>query len=452
MKNEKPSNRKQALVHVLGCKVNQAEAGAMVGILESLGYTVTDGSSAPDLIVVNTCCVTARAEGKSRRAVKRLAEKYPDAELVVTGCLAEVNPSSLVKLSESCHVLGTVEKDHFGEFVETLHHRPEPIACHGARNAKTFGDLRSAPMPGRARAFLKIQDGCSQWCSYCIVPRARGPSRSLHPETVFEYARAMEDEGVAEIVLTGIHLGAYGHELDPRFPLDLLVERLAQVCHKTRFRLSSIEPQEITPKLIELAASHPRVCRHFHLPLQSADDVILQHMKRPYSAAVVADILERIFLADPDVCVGMDVLVGFPGEDEESFEKTKEFVRNSGAAYLHVFPFSPRPGTPAATFKHGVPHNVAQQRVEELRSISLTLRKTFYSRFVGKTLPAVIEPASEDDTLSVIARTDNYIPVRIAAATAPDPTMEFHVRVDSVERDVVTGTSQQLSAGPGECV
>lgn len=447
MKNEKPFNHKEALVHVLGCKVNQAEAGAMIDILESQGFTVTDGGT-PDLIVVNTCCVTARAEGKSRRTVKRLAEKYPEADLVVTGCLAEVNPSSLVKLSGNCRVLGTVEKDRFGDFIETLQEAPSPVACQGARNAKSFGDLRSVPIPGRARAFLKIQDGCSQWCSYCIVPRARGSSRSLPPDAVLEHAAAMEESGLAEVVLTGIHLGAYGHDLDPAITLDHLMERLVRACGKTKFRLSSIEPQEITPQLIGLAASHPRVCRHFHIPLQSGDDAILERMRRPYSADLVAGLLDRIFSADPDMCVGMDVLVGFPGENDESFQRTKDFVRESRAAYLHVFPFSPRPGTPAATFKPRVPHGVAQHRVEELRSVSTALRAAFYSRFIGRTLPAVVEPGSESDALSVVARTDNYIPVKISAQTARNQTAEFSVRVESVQGDEVSGAvSHGASSG-----
>lgn len=440
MQKEKTHNRREAQVHVLGCKVNQAESGAMVGILETQGYTVSTAGNAPDLIIVNTCCVTSKAEGKSRRTVKRLAERHPNATLIVTGCLAEVNPSSLGNLSGNCVVLGTYEKDHFGRFIQTLPDFATPVIRRGANRAKSFGDLHSAPMPGRARAFLKIQDGCSQRCSYCIVPTARGPSRSLAPEAVLEHAAAMEAAGYAEIVLTGVHLGAYGHDLSPRLTFEKLLAKLLEVCTFVRFRLSSIEPQEITAGLIDVAASHPRVCRHFHIPLQSADDDILTRMRRPYSAALVTDLLERIFRADPDTCVGLDVLVGFPGEHEESFRKTRAFVQESGATYLHVFPFSPRPGTPAATFTSRVPSAVTQQRVEELRSISRTLRTKFYTRFVGKTLAAVIEPGSNPDARFVVARTDTYLPVRILASTVRADQTQVTVRIEAVRGELISGT------------
>ncbi len=406
-------SKKKALVQVLGCKVNQAEAAAMARILEQRGYQIDRDADDPALIVVNTCCVTSKAEAKSRRLINRLAKKFPSASLVVTGCLAEVNPQSVQDIADSQVCLGTAAKDRFGEFLDSGLADPHGVTRGGASECKVFGPLGSAGIPGRARAFLKVQDGCSQACTYCIVPTARGPSRSLPMGSALEEARELEAEGYREIVLTGIHLGHYGRDLEPRLTLEDLVEQLLSECSETRFRLSSVEPQEITDRLIRMVAEHPRVCRHFHIPLQSGDDHILKRMARPYNAALILDLLERIFTAVPEACVGLDVLVGFPGEDERSFRITRNLIEQSSAAYLHVFPFSPRPGTPAASFNPRVPESISTRRVEELRSLSAEMRTRFYKQFVGHTLPAVMESDHSSESGPIIVRTDNYISVLV---------------------------------------
>lgn len=420
IKMKPPVSRKSAVVHVLGCKVNQAEGAALGHLLESRGYTIDAESENPDLVLVNTCCVTMRAEGKSRRAVARLAERFPNARLVVTGCLAEVNPSTLQSLSGNSIILGTRDKDRFEEFIEDPE-EDRPHLCPTASICTTFTDFGASGIPGRARAFLKVQDGCSQRCSYCIVPTARGPSRSLPLDRAVFHGRTMSLAGHAEIVLTGIHLGWYGRDLSPRESLTGLLDRLLEHCPDSRFRLSSIEAQEVTDRLIELAATSGRVCRHFHIPLQSGDDAILRSMRRPYDAALVRDLLARIFGALPEACVGFDVMVGFPGEDEASFEKTRELIAESGAAYLHVFPFSPRPGTPAASLEPKVAEPVARKRVKLLRKLSAELKEQFYRRFLGKTLQVVAESEPQAETGSVKARTDNYIPVEVRGV--PDTSL-----------------------------
>ncbi len=407
------SSPKKAVVHVLGCKVNQAEAAAMARLLEKHGYEVDRNAGDPDLVVVNTCCVTAKAEGKSRRAAGRLAERYPGAQVVVTGCLAEVNPSSLGGLPGHPVILGTHQKDHFERFLLAGPEASPGGTLRAASECVTFMDLGATGISGRARTFLKVQDGCSQRCAYCVVPIARGPSRSLSPDRVVSHARDLQAEGYAEIVLTGVHLGSYGRDLDPSLRVeDLLVELLAE-CRSVRFRLSSIEPQDISLRMISLTADNPRVCRHFHIPLQSGDDEILVRMGRPYRAALMGELTSTILERIPDACVGYDVMVGFPGEDEQSFRKTEEFVRNSGAAYLHVFPYSPRPGTRAASFTPRVREEVARRRVEELRALSVNMRRRFYERFLGRTLKAIPESEPDVGGGSVLARTDNYIPVRV---------------------------------------
>jgi threonylcarbamoyladenosine tRNA methylthiotransferase MtaB len=432
--------KKKALVRVLGCKVNQAEAEAMARVLESGGYHIDPSAEDPDLVVVNTCCVTLKAEGKSRRMVNRLADKFPGVRMIVTGCLAEINASSLERVAPGAVLLGTFEKDHFEEFVGKAPINTKSKDHDGASACTTFVDLGAPGMGSRSRVFLKVQDGCSQSCSYCIVPTARGPSRSLPADKVLLHASNMDARGFAEIVLTGIHLGSYGRDLDPPMGLEDLLERLLEECPTTRFRLSSVEPQEITPRLIEPASGHPRVCRHFHIPLQSGDDNILSRMGRPYDTAFIRDLMDRILSRAPEACIGLDIMVGFPGEDEESFRKTLNLIEDLGAAYLHVFPFSPRPGTPAASFRPRVPETVARRRVEELRSLSQTLRQRFYERFVGTTLSAVPESEPDPDTGLFVARTDNYIPVNVLAASTVPCKHAFPVTLERIVEEKVLGT------------
>jgi threonylcarbamoyladenosine tRNA methylthiotransferase MtaB len=424
--------RKSAMVQVLGCKVNQAEAAAMAKILEDKGYCVDSDAQDPTLIVINTCCVTSKAEAKSRRMANRLANKFPKASLVITGCLAEINPSSLDGLSGDRILLGTFEKDHFADFIGKPLSGSDRIVRRGAARSTVFGDLGGARTTGRSRVFLKVQDGCSQGCTYCIVPKARGPSRSLPLDGAVERARTMEASGFAEIVVTGVHLGVYGRDLTPLLGLEDLLGRLLEACPVTRFRLSSVEPQEISPRLIALMASHPRMCRHLHIPLQSGDDEILGRMGRPYDTGMILDLVERVAGHSPETCIGMDVMVGFPGEDEQSFRRTLALIEEIEPAYLHVFPFSPRPGTSAASLGPQIPEQIARQRVEELRSLSRSLRTAFCRRFLGKTLWVVLENRSDQSHETATVRSDNYLAIRVARADLPPGKKTFAVRLEKM--------------------
>ncbi len=431
---------KNALVRVLGCKVNQAEAEAMARELESLGYRIEASADAPDLVVVNTCCVTSKAEGKSRRMVSGLAHKFPGARIIVTGCLAEINPFSLESAAPGAILLGAFAKDRLREFIDEVANDVGVVADSGASPCTTCVDRGPRTARHRARAFLKVQDGCSQSCAYCIVPAARGPSRSLSVDQLLLGARDMDSDGFAEIVLTGVHLGSYGRDFHPPMSLEDLLERLLEKCPSARFRLSSVEPQEITPSLIELVAGNHRACRHFHIPLQSGDDNILSRMRRPYDTAFIRHLIDSIFARVPQTCVGLDIMVGFPGEDEESFRRTVTLIEGSGAAYLHVFPFSPRPGTPAASFEPRVPEGIARRRAKELRVLSQTLRHRFYERFVGTTFSAVRESGPDPDTGLIVTRTDNYIPVHVRGASATIRKRTFPVTLERVVDQKVFGT------------
>ncbi|MDQ7783544.1 MAG: tRNA (N(6)-L-threonylcarbamoyladenosine(37)-C(2))-methylthiotransferase MtaB [Desulfomonilaceae bacterium] len=437
--SKKPAGK--AIVRVLGCKVNQAEAAAMAKILENRGYRVDPETQDPDLVLINTCCVTAKAEGKSRRTVGSLAQRFPHARIVVTGCLAEINPTSLQGLGADTVVLGTYEKDRFEEFADRGSLPDGAPECGLNPRTRDFVDLGAPGIPQRARAFLKVQDGCNQHCTYCIVPKARGRSRSMHPERVLSHAGKLSLAGHAEIVLTGIHLGSYGRDLDRPLRLEDLVEELLSRCPAARFRMSSIEPQEITTRLIDLTARHERLCSHFHIPLQSGDDAILKRMRRPYDAAAVTALTRTIIDKVPEACIGLDVMVGFPGEDERSFRRTVDLIVSTGAAYLHVFPFSPRPGTPAADFKPLVPAATSQERVAELRRISKELRRRFYSRFIGRVMSVVLESDSLSPAGTLTARTDNYIPVRLRSSDRIPKDGAFLVTLEGPADDQVRAST-----------
>ncbi|MGO9120615.1 MAG: tRNA (N(6)-L-threonylcarbamoyladenosine(37)-C(2))-methylthiotransferase MtaB [Desulfomonilaceae bacterium] len=426
-----------ALVQVLGCKVNQAEAASLARILQQNGYRIDDKTAEPDLVLIHTCCVTMKAEGKSRRTVNRLVEKYPSSKILVTGCLAEVSPSNLAKISDNIIVLSAVDSNSFYEVINADGKPISATATESPLGRNKFMDLGPSGIPGRSRTFLKIQDGCSQCCTYCIVPTARGPSRSLSAQLVVDHARNLGEKGFDEIVLTGVHLGHYGRDLQPRLCLEDLLERLLDQCPNSRFRLSSVEPNEISFRLIELASGNPRLCRHFHIPFQSGDDEVLNRMRRPYNTSMIRNLMERIQSRVPDVCVGFDIMVGFPGEDESAFINTKNLIKDLRPAYLHVFPFSPRPGTAAAVFEPRISEKTKRRRVEELRALSASLRQSFYNRFLGKNFSVVSESLSPRGLIT--ARTDNYIPVRLHLPPSFHNKSEFEIIIEKIESDKVWG-------------
>lgn len=404
---------RKAHLYVLGCKVNQAEIDSIAGFLENNGFQIDPECESPELIFVNTCCVTDSAAGKSRRTIKRMSEKYPGSRLLVAGCLAEIDPEMIIGVAPKAIVLGTQAKDHYPDIILGDNMEIASLALPPASSCTDFSDAWQILRPSRSRAFLKVQDGCSHRCSYCIVPIARGPSRSMDLKKAVQGAQRLEDAGYSEIAITGIHLGAYGRDLSPRITLENLVLGLLKNTSNCRFRLSSIEPQEFSNQLLNLISQTPRVCRHFHIPVQSGDDGILKNMQRPYKTDLALKLLEKLLDLIPDACIGMDVIVGFPGETDISFEKTEKFIRESGCSYLHVFPFSPRKGSLAYGFPNRVPTKVARSRVRALRILSAELRSKFIKKFLGRRLEALIESPSTVSGGWSSGLTDNYISVKI---------------------------------------
>ncbi len=431
---------RKAHLYVLGCKVNQAEVDSVSAFLEQWGFEIDHGCEFPDLVFINTCCVTDSAAGKSRRLIKRLSERYPESKMVVSGCLAEIDPAMITKVSASAMVLGTHAKDHFPEIlsgdivdISSLNSVPASSCSQFSRAWQT---IRSS----RSRAFLKVQDGCSHRCSYCVVPIARGPSRSVALNRAVRSAQILNEGGYSEIAVTGIHLGAYGRDLSPRINLKDLVSSLVSGVPGCRFRLSSIEPQDFSEELLSFISNTSTICRHFHIPTQSGDDKILKGMFRPYKTDLVLRLTEKIFESVPDACVGMDIMVGFPGETDESFEKTKDFIKKSGCNYLHVFPFSARRGTVAHELRNRVPTQTARSRVEILRNLSSKLRSTFFSKFVDRRLEALIESIDTGIAGRGKGLTDNYISVHIKGLKNGEIRKIVPIKVDKVTQREVLGS------------
>jgi len=409
--------RPRASVLGLGCKVNQFESAALGGQLTRAGYTLVAPGNPADVTVINTCTVTHRADFEVRALIRRTYRRNPQGRIVVTGCLAQLRPQEMVDLPGVALVLGQEGKADLVRWLdETKAGGREKIlvASPGRRRILDLG----FPAFDRTRAFFRIQDGCSAACAYCTVPLARGPSRSLPPERVKEGLAAYAAAGYAEVVLCGIHLGAWGLDLDPPSDLSRLLDLVLEE-PGPRLRLSSIEPNEVGPEITRLLGTSSRLCPHFHLPLQSGSDRILMKMGRPYTTAFYADLTTRLKEVRPDICVGADVLIGFPGEDEAAFAETFAFLQQLPLSYLHVFSFSRRPFTRAASMEGQVSPGEIKRRVGRLRELSRARRQVFFQSSLGQVRPTLVENARDKATGLARGLTDNYIQVLIADPAPP---------------------------------
>jgi threonylcarbamoyladenosine tRNA methylthiotransferase MtaB len=408
-----------ATVITLGCKVNQYESRGLTRMLLEAGYALVPFGRPADVTVINSCTVTAKADREVRALVRRAGRVSPGGRCVVTGCLAETCPEALVALPGVALVLGQARKTDFLSLLEETERGGPRVVVTPLSAARPVPDW-GFPAFERTRAFFRIQDGCSAGCTYCIVPRARGPSRSLPTDRVLEGVRAYARAGKAEVVLSGIHLGAWGLDLTPPGRLPDLLQRLVEESIGLRFRLSSIEPLEVSETLVQVMRASPGFCPHLHLPLQSGDDATLERMRRPYRA----DFFEKRVLGLardwPDLCLGADVMVGFPGEDEAAFARSRDLIQRLPLAYLHVFPYSKRPRTLAAGLHDQVPGPEVQKRAAILREIGLGKRRAFLESHLGQVRPTLVENTRDPESGLARGLTDNYIRVLIAD---PDPPM-----------------------------
>jgi len=426
-------------IATLGCKVNQYESAGIIEGLEGRGFSNVPFDSEADIYIVNTCTITAKTDYQSRQLIRRANRKSPSASIIVTGCYAQIAPHELAGLAGVRAVVGMEEKENIPFTINELIKGTHKIITSDISLKKNYSGLFASKFPGHTRAFLKIQDGCNAFCSYCIIPYARGRSRSLPENDVIKQIKDLNDAGYREIVLTGIHLGIYGHDLSPFTSFLNLLRKIENADIIERLRISSIEPVEITDGLINHIKNSRIICRHLHIPLQSGDDRILNLMKRNYNTRQFRNRIEKIIDAVPEIAIGMDVIVGFPGEGEKEFNNTRDFVEGIPLAYLHVFPYSRRPGTEASQFPDQVDESIKKERGKILRDMGKKKRMEFNKRFIGKKLSVLVENTKDGETGFMKGFSDNYIPVLIPAGNVSMSNHIVKVRAESLTGGKILG-------------
>jgi len=388
----------KAAILTLGCKANQFESVAIQTQLEKLGFEVGPLEPASALVVINTCTVTGATDTQSRKLVRRARRISPDARIFVTGCAAQIEPHMFAPLAGVERVFGNMEKQ---DMESLLRSGGSLIQVGDIAAASACPDLKIQRFPGHSRAFVQIQTGCDNFCAYCIIPYARGRSRSVPSITVVEQVQALVNSGFAEIVLTGIHIGQYGKDLPEGLDLAALVEKILKHTAVARVRLGSVEPQELTSALLRLLAESDRVCSHLHIPLQSGSDTVLQRMKRTYSCTYFSDKVAAIKETVPEVSLGFDLITGFPGESAAEFEQTRVLLESLPFNYLHVFPYSPRKGTLAAQMPDQIPVEVRRARAAILRDLAHPRGEEYARKFIGATVNVVFRKRAKSGSHAI---------------------------------------------------
>ncbi|MBN2372999.1 tRNA (N(6)-L-threonylcarbamoyladenosine(37)-C(2))-methylthiotransferase MtaB [bacterium] len=424
----------------LGCKLNQFETAYIADLFKDMGYEQAPFPSKADVYLINTCAVTSKSQKHSYQAVRRAIRGNPDGIVIVTGCAAQVDPNGFGSISGVDLVVGNREKAHILSFLDGLK-KGEPLRVKvcgwGQKNIPLF-PMSIKRFTDYTRSFIKVQEGCDAHCTYCIVPKARGPARSVPVDEVVSQVLTLWGSGYREIVLTGIHLGQYGKDLHPRNDLCGLLDRLLSDNRQNRLRLSSIESSEFSERLFDLIGSAPNLCPHFHVPLQSGSKRILERMGRPYTPEEYSDVIYRINQRNPLSAIGADVMTGFPGETGSDFEMTCRLIDTLPLAYLHVFSYSPRPGTLAELMPDQVDIQTKKERSLYLRRIGRIKRGMFRSRFIGKELKGLVLNQSAPEPGYKVALTGNYIPVYIKAGADKFNKMVM-VRVEKVAEEGTWG-------------
>ncbi|MBR6014259.1 MAG: tRNA (N(6)-L-threonylcarbamoyladenosine(37)-C(2))-methylthiotransferase MtaB [Selenomonadaceae bacterium] len=392
--------------HTLGCKVNQYETEAMQKLFFAAGYEISNEIETADIVVVNTCTVTALSSQKSRQMIRKFSRANKNAVLAVVGCYAQKEPEKISEIDGVDIIIGTSDRMKIVELVEkVLKNRKEKIFfVNDVENISEFEELPHTPQ--RTRAFLKIEDGCNNFCSYCIIPFVRGRVRSRSLESIRAECRELKKNNFKEIVLTGIHIGAYGRDFKNKISLVDAVKIVLETAEPARLRLGSLESAEMTDELIDLMKNDSRICNHVHLPLQSGSDEILKAMHRPYMTKNFSDLTSRLVKEIPEISIGTDLIVGFPGETEKHFEETLNFLNSQPFSKIHVFPYSLREGTLAAEMKNQIDSQTKKIRAAKVLEIANTKEKIFAEKIIGQTVEIIAE--TEENGL-IDGLTKNYI-------------------------------------------
>jgi threonylcarbamoyladenosine tRNA methylthiotransferase MtaB len=411
-------DNRTALFHTLGCKLNFAETSTVAKMLAERGIRRCQLGETPDIVVVNTCSVTELADKKSRQTIRSLIKRYPGAAVLVTGCYAQLKSQEAISIPGVAVVAGTDQKDRLVEFLDnwTATHTPGAIVTP-TKDIRRF--IPSCSRGDRTRYFLKVQDGCDYYCTYCTIPMARGRSRSGTIDEIVAQARQAAADGGREIVITGVNIGDFGKGRDDNF-FDL-IRQLDQVDGIERYRISSIEPNLLTDDIIDFVAGSRRFMPHFHIPLQSGSDKVLSLMRRHYDTALFRSKIERVNRVMPDAFIGVDLIVGARGEDADEFKRSRDFIAGLDIAQLHVFPYSERPGTRALTIDHVVSQEEKHRRSGEMIALSDSKLRDFTRRFIGQTRPVLLEHTRDGEMMAGF--TDNYLRTRVAA----DKSLDNHV-------------------------
>ena len=369
-----------------GCRASQSEGASIHEDLLASNATASESPYDANVVIVNSCTVTAEADRDVRQTIRRIASRNPDAQIIVTGCYAQRAPEELAALPNVRYVVGNSHKPLVAELALNATHGRAEIICSSIFLEQELKPASHVGSGGRTRAVVKVQDGCNANCSFCIIPSVRGRSRSIEPDSAIAEVQDLVSRGYKEVVFSGIHLGTYGRDLDSKITFYELVCRALAVPGLERLRLSSIEPLEVVPELIDLVATHPRIAHHFHIPLQSGSARILRAMYRPYSPDYYADLVARVRSRVPDAAIGADVMAGFPGETDEDFQQTYRLIEQSPLTYLHVFPYSSRPGTVAADLPNHIPDHVSRFRAKALRNLIAQKNEAFRRAMIGRDI------------------------------------------------------------------
>lgn len=397
--------------HTLGCKVNFYDTEAIWQLFKQDGYEQVDFESTADVYVINTCTVTNTGDKKSRQMIRRAIRRNPEAIVAVTGCYAQTSPAEIMAIPGVDLVIGTQDRDKIMPYVQQLQQERQPInAVRNIMKTRQFEELDVPDFADRTRAFLKIQEGCNNFCTFCIIPWSRGLMRSREPESVIKQAHMLVDAGYQEIVLTGIHTGGYGEDME-NYSLAKLLWDLDKVDGLKRIRISSIEASQITDEVLDVLNGSDKMCRHLHIPLQAGDDSVLARMRRKYTTAEFGGKIERIHKIMPGVAITTDVIVGFPGETEEMFRAGYRFMEQMQFSEMHVFPYSKRTGTPAARMEDQIDEELKNSRVHELIDLSERMQLSYAKQFEGQVLEVIPERAHKGEPGNglIMGYSDNYL-------------------------------------------